>query len=336
MMPTDRGSPLQAGSPPAVTVVDIIDPTTASETIEVLEQDVVTLESRPLRARRVTVRLEGALIVFHRTNLRVRTRASVNRELVAYGVFGPRTKGTANGLPLRSGTMLAVQAGTEVSFVSERGYESIFALLSPGEIEAHLRGRQQEDSFRLPRGAEILHRDPTSVGRLFAWGKRLVDTATRRPELFNDRREARAAAQVQLLELLVTTLGAATGFQPPRSDLTRLARSRIVKIAEDYALACAGDRLFVTELCRATGVSERSLQYAFKETMGTTPTSYLTRVRLHRVRKALQAATRTSTTISAEALNMGFWHFGEFSRAYRDCFGEPPSATRRRSAAHPR
>jgi len=71
------------------------------------------------------------------------------------------------------------------------------------------------------------------VGRLFAWGKRLVDTATRRPELFNDRREARAA-----------------------------------------------------------GVSERSLQYAFKETMGTTPTSYLTRVRLHRVRKALQAATR--------------------------------------------
>jgi len=130
------------------------------------------------------------------------------------------------------------------------------------------------------------------VGRLFAWGKRLVDTATRRPELFNDRREARAAAQVELLEMLVTTLGAATGFQPPRSDRTRLARSRIVKIAEDYALACAGDRLYVTELCRATGVSERSLQYAFKETMGTTPTSYLTRVRLHRVRKALQAATR--------------------------------------------
>ena len=33
---------------------------------------------------------------------------------------------------------------------------------------------------------------------------------------------------------------------------------------------------------------------------------------------------------AAEALNWGFWHFGEFSRAYKDCFGELPSETLRR------
>jgi transcriptional regulator GlxA family with amidase domain len=80
-------------------------------------------------------------------------------------------------------------------------------------------------------------------------------------------------------------------------------------------------------------VGERSLEYAFKAVMGMTPTAYLTRVGLHRVRKALQAAPRASTTITAEALNQGFWHLGEFSRAYRDCFGELPSATLRRTAA---
>jgi hypothetical protein len=37
-----------------------------------------------------------------------------------------------------------------------------------------------------------------------------------------------------------------------------------------------------------------------------------------------------STTVSAEALNWGFWHFGEFSRAYKGCFGELPSDTLRR------
>ena len=121
MMPTDRISPPQAGSPPAVTVVEITDPTTADETIEVLEQDVVTLGSRGLRARRVTVRLENGLVVFHRTNRRVRTRTSVNRELVAYGACGSRAGGSANGLPMRSGTMLAIQPGTEVVFVSEPG-----------------------------------------------------------------------------------------------------------------------------------------------------------------------------------------------------------------------
>jgi AraC family ethanolamine operon transcriptional activator len=336
MTTADHVSTPQSGAPPAVTVVELTDPTTANETIEVLEQDVVNLGSQRLRARRVTVRLEGGLVVFHRTNLRVRARTSVNRELVAYGVCGPRAKGSVNGLPMRSGTMLAVQPGTEVVFVSEPGYESIFALLGPDEIEAHLRGRQREEAFRMPRGAEILHRDPASVRRFFTWGKRLVDTATRRPELLNDRREARVAAQVELLETLLATLGAATDFQPPRSDRTRLAQSRIVKIAEDCALAYAGERLYLTDLCRATGVGERSLEYAFKEIMGMTPTAYLTRVRLHRVRKALQAATRASTTVSAEALNQGFWHFGEFSRAYSACFGELPSETLRRTAADTR
>jgi AraC family transcriptional regulator, ethanolamine operon transcriptional activator len=332
-MPAHRASPHQVGSPPAVTIDEITDPTTANETIEVLEQDVVKLGSQRLRARRVTVRLEGSLVVFHRTNLRVRARTSVNRELVAYGVCGPRARGSVNGLPIRSGTMLAVEPGTEVVFVAEPGYESVFALLGPDEIGAHLRGRQREDAFRMPHGAEILHRDAASVHRFFEWGKRLVDTAARRPELFNDRREARVAAQAELLETLLATLGAATDFQPPPSDRTRLAQSRIVKIAEDHALAYAGDRLYLTDLCRATGVGERSLEYAFKKIMGMTPTAYLTRVRLHRVRKALQAATRSSTTVSAEALNQGFWHFGELSRAYRACFGELPSATLRRTAA---
>jgi AraC-like DNA-binding protein len=252
---------------------------------------------------------------------------------MAFGVCGPRAAGSVNGVPMRAGTLLAVQPGTEVVFVSEPGYESVFALVGPDQIEAHLRGRQREGEFRMPRGAEILHRDAVSVRRFFEWGQRLVDAATRHPGLFNDRREARTAAQVDLLENLLATLRAATDFQPPRSDRTRLAQGRIVRIAEDYALAHAGDRLRLTDLCRATGVSERSLEYAFKEITGMTPTAYLTRVRLHRVRNALQTANRASTTVSAEALNQGFWHFGEFSRAYRDSFGELPSETLRRTAA---
>jgi AraC-like DNA-binding protein len=336
MTSNDRFSPLRSGAPAAVTVVEITDPTTANETIEVLEQDVVTLGPQRLRARRVTVRLESALVILHRTNLRVRTRSLVNRELVAYGACGPRAVGSVNGLPLRSGTLLAVQSGTEVVFVAEPGYESVFVLLAPHEIETHLRARQRDDAFRMPRGAELLHRDAAAVRRFFAWGKRLVGTAARQPGLFNDRREARAAAQGELLETLLATLGAATDFQPPRTDRTRLARSRIVKLAEDRALASTGAPFYLTDLCRAAGVSERSLEYAFREIVGMTPTAYLTRVRLHRVRKALQAATHASTTVSAEALNQGFWHFGELSRAYRACFGELPSETLRRTAPHDR
>jgi hypothetical protein len=33
---------------------------------------------------------------------------------------------------------------------------------------------------------------------------------------------------------------------------------------------------------------------------------------------------------AAAAVEWGFWHFGEFSRAYKECFGELPSGTLRR------
>jgi AraC family transcriptional regulator, ethanolamine operon transcriptional activator len=72
------------------------------------------------------------------------------------------------------------------------------------------------------------------------------------------------------------------------------------------------------------------LQYAFKEAMGITPVAYLTLLRLHRVRQALRAADPRSTTVTREALRWGFWHFGDFSRAYKGCFGELPSKTLRR------
>jgi transcriptional regulator GlxA family with amidase domain len=39
--------------------------------------------------------------------------------------------------------------------------------------------------------------------------------------------------------------------------------------------------------------------------------------------------------VSSIALDWGFWHFGEFSRAYRACFGELPSETLRRHRAEP-
>jgi AraC-like DNA-binding protein len=328
-MPAHRANVVQ----PAVTVVDIGDPTTANEGIELIDQDVVLLQPTPLRARRVVVRLEGAAVVFHSTNRRVRARTSVHKGLVGYLAFGPRAKGTVNGLPVRPDLMLAAGPETEIGFVAEAGYESVSFLLPPEEISSHMRIRQREEDFRVPHGVETLLVNSMVARRFFDWGKRLADTAARQPALFNERKEERAAARMELLETLLGTLGAARDFEPTRSEQTKQVQSLVVKIAEDYALSHTGDHVHVTDLCRLAGVSERTLEYAFKEVMGLTPVAYLMRLRLHRVRQALLRATHGTTTVSAEALNWGFWHFGEFSRAYRDCFGELPSDTLRRRPA---
>jgi AraC family ethanolamine operon transcriptional activator len=320
-----------AGEQAAVSIVEISDPAVAGADVELIDQDVAQLQSMPLQARRVTIRLDAAAIIFLTTNLRVRTRTrSVRQDLLALVAFGPHAKGTVNGLKVRPGLILAAAPGAEARFVAEPGWESMTILLSPQEIQTHLIARRREGEFRLPSGVEVLQAHAARVRRLFRWGKRLVATAVRRPDLFNERREERDAAQVELLELLLAILDAATDFEPSRSDRSRQAQNRIVKIAEDYALSRARDPLYVSDLCRVAGVGERTLQYAFKQVMGLTPITYLNRVRLHRVRQALLAAPRGSTTIAAEALKWGFWHFGAFSRAYKDCFGELPSDTLRR------
>lgn len=316
---------------PAVTVDEISDPTATAAGIELIDQDAVQLESMPLRARRVTVRLESASVVYHSSNQRARTHTSARDGRLAYVTFGPQTGGSVNGLPIRPGLILAAEPATEVRFVTSAGWESIAILVTPEELREHLAARRREAGCRLPRGVELLQADPAQARRLYAWGKRLTTTAERKPELFNQSERALGAVRVELFETLLATIGRAEVLESRRRDRTLQAQSRIVRKSEEYALSHVDDHLYVSDLCRAVGVSERALENAFREITGLRPVAYLTRLRMHQVRRALLAATPGSTTVSATALDWGFCHFGEFSRAYRDCFGEPPSATLRRA-----
>jgi AraC family ethanolamine operon transcriptional activator len=217
-----------------------------------------------------------------------------------------------------------------VTFVAEGGWESFAILLPPAEVIEHLLARKLEAATCVPQGTELLQVDPVQADALFLWGKRLVDMAVRQPGLLEESGRERLNVRHELLERLLATLRVAAERGHGQINRTREERSRIVRVAEDYALAHIDDQVYLSDLCKAADVSERSLEYAFKAVMGMTPMAYLTRLRLHRVRQKLLAAPRDSTTVTAEALNWGFWHLGEFSRAYKDCFGETPSETLRR------
>jgi AraC-like DNA-binding protein len=288
----------------------------------------VQLESKPLRVRRIVVRLGTALVIFHSTNRAVRTRTRLHSDFVAYTVFGPAAEGTVNGLPVSADRVMASMPGVEVELVVAANYESIALLLPPADIRAHLRSRHREDEFRLPQGIELLNPSSAIVHRLFRWGRRLTDVAARQPELF-DVPEVQAAAQGELVDLLLAALHSVVYVESTHQEITRQGHSLAVQLVEDYALSHPDERLHVTDLCEAAGVSERTLQYAFKEVLGMTPMAYLTRLRLHRVRQSLRTATHGTTTVTVEALRHGFWHFGDFSRAYKECFGELPSDTLR-------
>lgn len=318
-------------SAPRVTVVDISDAMAVGAGIEVFDLDAMQLQSTPFRGRRVTVRLGAATVVSYSTNLRVRTRTRARPGIVGYVAFGPHCRGSVNGLSVREGLLLAAAPESEARFVVDADWEDVAFMVRPEDVAAHLAARRREGEYRMPRDVDLLDADPAAVRALFDWGKRLVDTAVREPALFDLPRNA-IVAEMELFEALLHAIGSAARFALSRSETTRQSYSLVVKNAEDYALSHVGEPLHVGDLCRAASVSERTLEHAFKEIMGLTPVNYLIRLRLHRVRQELVAAHHATTTVSAVAINWGFWHFGEFSRAYRECFQELPSTTLRRQS----
>jgi len=330
--------PSPAASPPRTVTVELIrDPTVAGSGIAGFDLDAVQLQATPFRARRVTIRLPRLTVLFLAAGVALRTHTAVRAGQVAYVAYGPKSRGTLNGVAVRPGLLVAAGENAKAQLVVEAGWQSVNLLLPPQDLVAHLRARQPGVEIQPPQGLALLQVEPQRVQALFRWGHRLARAAAARPALFEGREHERAAAEVEGVEMLLAALRGADDLRPSRSDRSRQAQSRIVQRAEDYALAHAGEPIYVTDLCRAAAVSERALEVAFKANLGLTPMAYLVRLRLHRARSALQAARRTGgATVSAIALDWGFWHFGEFSRAYKACFGEAPSQTLHRRRGLPR
>ncbi|MFI7128729.1 AraC family transcriptional regulator [Nonomuraea sp. NPDC050153] len=87
----------------------------------------------------------------------------------------------------------------------------------------------------------------------------------------------------------------------------------------------------VADLAEFAGVSERSLHSAFRRQLGTSPMSYVRRHRLELAHEELlRVDPSTGAKVTDVALRHGFTHTGRFAAAYRERFGESPSATMRR------
>jgi AraC-type DNA-binding domain-containing proteins len=85
--------------------------------------------------------------------------------------------------------------------------------------------------------------------------------------------------------------------------------------------------LYLAEICAATGVSERTLRSCCHEQLDMGPVHYLWLRRMHLARAALMKGDPQTTSVTAVAVDHGFWQLGRFAVAYRSLFGESPSAT---------
>ncbi len=139
-------------------------------------------------------------------------------------------------------------------------------------------------------------------------------------------REFSIELESELPQRLLTAL--ASSQDVTTSPPSRL-RDQALKKSLAYLEENNNEPLQVIDLCKATGVSVRTLRYAFIEHFGISPKAYLVRCRLNKVRSVLRSANPSTTKICDIASQWGFWHMGQFAADYRNLFGELPSTTKR-------
>ena len=326
---TSRDLPIELSK---VSIVHLTDPAAVADSIEVLNQDVINLDTKLFEVKRITVPFEECCLIYQWSNVALRTQTRVHNDFDACTVLGPCARGSLDGKKLHSYGLFAAQQGAQAEIIVDGGYESVALLVPPRVLNKHLELRRTKSAFIFPKDPTLWHPAANLAQDLFEHGARIAESAEKSPEIFNDSHQARYGAQIEFMDSLLATIESCDPDDAVDTDKKGQSYSQIVKKCEDYTLNLDGRRPYLSELCATANVSERTLQYAFKDIMGMSPLTYLHRLRLHRARNELRDAKSASTTVTDVAMNWGFWHFGEFSRAYKNCFGEVPSKTLRQDS----
>jgi len=174
----------------------------------------------------------------------------------------------------------------------------------------------------------IIHPHPALTSRLLKLHKTVGQLSHDAPDIL-DQPEVRRALEGQLIHVMVRCLAEGVGVETTTGGRRHDA---IVARFEEFLAENPDRPLYLTEICAAIGVAERTLRASCEEHLGMGPVRYLTLRRMHLTRRALLRADSSRSTVTRIVTDHGFWELGRFSVAYRALFGESPSQTLRRSA----
>ena len=144
------------------------------------------------------------------------------------------------------------------------------------------------------------------------------------PKLLQDNNIQRLICS-QLIKLTVDIINPMLSTPEPINQFNKRQQgiNRVVEYIREHCQQLPD----ITQLCQIAQLSERSLQYGFKERFGITPVHYLRVIRLNGAHKQLLTLEKSTMSVAQIALNWGFVEFGRFSRDYKALFDQLPSQT---------
>lgn len=153
---------------------------------------------------------------------------------------------------------------------------------------------------------------------------RIVEYVTREAtggSLFKRAPHITAHAESLLLSGLLEALDGG------ESDELRQTTPRYVQRAKRYLLDHATETPTIAEVARASSTTPRTLYDGFQRSHGVGPIGWLRAHRLERARDELLRSQPGSARVTDIAMHWGFQHLGRFCQAYKNRFGETPTAT---------
>ncbi len=100
--------------------------------------------------------------------------------------------------------------------------------------------------------------------------------------------------------------------------------------AEAYIMENLQESISAADIANAAKISYPTLYRAFIKYKNTSPMQFVRQQRLEAVHKELMAVEYNRIRVTDVAMNYGFYNLGQFSKVYKEVYGERPSETLRR------
>jgi AraC family ethanolamine operon transcriptional activator len=294
----------------------------------VLDIEFLQLASAPVDSRILRIWLDRMVLMRGWENTQYLTR-STNPAGMSTLLLQLETVGTSlwRGREVSERSLLSYQGTAEHIGRSTGGAVWAAAFIHTSALDEAALTLRGAVPVQYATGAAFLEPDTAEMEGLRSAMQQAFLIAESAPQLFET-----ASVRRSMEEAILTAAVAA--IDPPRErkapDGALISHQRVVSRAEEALVASINEPIYVQDLCKATGVSERTLRNAFQSLYHISPIRLLHLRRLHQVRRALRSGAQASVT--EVALRFGFGNLGRFAVEYRHLFGESPSHTRKRSA----
>jgi AraC family ethanolamine operon transcriptional activator len=270
----------------------------------------------------------GSLQIFHSYwQGNIQYEGAMPKDVVGMAVNMARTEGTRwCGQLVTGDDLIVMNGGAMAESLSGHCWDVMVLLIPKTELMQQIAYISNEDPELILRNASILHLPATLKGRLqhactaylaaMSWSSAHSQLYPPLPEM--------AESLVELLGLALVSTSKARN--PSR---TGKRQADIIRIAREYSADHCDQPLRIWQLCRETGVSERTLRHIFQQRTGMSPHDFLKRERLNMAHRMLRDNNSNTQLIKQISHSIGFPHVGHFSRDYQKLFGELPSQTLR-------